>query len=217
MTKKAATAPDLTHLNSQQAERLLPAGDRLHTFLLGSMGLAGADVDRDELLGWIAGATALHRVEGGIYAALQHRLIVEATHGRYAVQTRPEGEIAPDDTSDLDALALTGAARRRAAAVPPRCFHYLDTNPPGQRVVALKRGETGYYQTDLDDAALTPAHARATVVAMNRKLGVTAAEVMAMAAGSLFGWDVPGADVARYRDYNDTHDTAGERLREKAF
>lgn len=57
----------------------------------------------------------------------------------------------------------------------------------GQAIV-LKRGESGYW----------PVPEGTTVEQFNAALAATAAQVAAMEIGSVFGWDVPGADPASY-------------------
>jgi hypothetical protein len=39
------------------------------------------------------------------------------------------------------------------------------------------------------------------VLEMNRELGVTRQQMEAMKVGSMFGWDVPGADPKSYDEY----------------
>ena len=68
----------------------------------------------------------------------------------------------------------------------------LDTG----NVVILKRGETGYYKTDIPHTSKE--EARALVEEYNRKLGVTRAQEEAMKGGSMFGFDKPIADPANY-------------------
>ena len=63
----------------------------------------------------------------------------------------------------------------------------FSTNAP---LVAFKRGESGYY----------PINSNASAVELNERRGVTKAQVSAMYMGSLFGWDVPGADPDLYND-----------------
>lgn len=55
-------------------------------------------------------------------------------------------------------------------------------------IVAVKRGESGYY----------PIHTQATADEMNAAAGVTYAQVEAMHAGSMFGWDCKGANPATW-------------------
>jgi len=82
--------------------------------------------------------------------------------------------------------------------LPEQCYSaLLDTGA----VVILKRGETGYYKTDIpfqDKEA-----AKQLVTEYNEKLGVTKAQSEAMKAGSMFGFEVPGADPKNY-DENGT-------------
>ena len=56
-----------------------------------------------------------------------------------------------------------------------------DTDAP---VIALKRGEYGYY----------PIHTKASAEALNEGAGVTQAHVEAMLLGSAMGWAAPGAN-----------------------
>lgn len=74
------------------------------------------------------------------------------------------------------------------AKLPDLCFAIK----PGSddEVVAIKKGERGYWTTK----NMVPAD----VDTFNKKLGVTKEQVEAMVAGSLFGFDVPGADPACY-------------------
>jgi len=63
-------------------------------------------------------------------------------------------------------------------------------------IVIYKRGETGYYKTDIPYASKE--EARAIVDEQNALGGVTKGQEAAMAAGSMFGFDVPAADPANY-------------------
>lgn len=56
------------------------------------------------------------------------------------------------------------------------------------QIIAIKRGETGYY--------LYPTEK--TVDELNQTLGVTKAQAAAMQFGSMFGWNTPGANPAAY-------------------
>jgi hypothetical protein len=57
------------------------------------------------------------------------------------------------------------------------------------QTIAIKRGKSGYFKIS---------QASCTAEEMNRINGVSKAQAAAMLAGSLFGWDVPGADPERY-------------------
>lgn len=65
--------------------------------------------------------------------------------------------------------------------LPLLCFSRLPTtNEP----IIIQRGVVGYYPTSpLRD-----------VDRLNAEMGVTARQLAAMEAGSMFGWDCPGAD-----------------------
>lgn len=72
---------------------------------------------------------------------------------------------------------------------------YKDNPKDGQfstdaPVIAFKRGEKGYYPV------MTPA----TAAELNANKGTTLAQVEAMHMGSLFGWDVPGANPDNYNE-----------------
>ena len=79
------------------------------------------------------------------------------------------------------------------SSLPKQCYSLLlDTG----NVVILKRGETGYYKTDIPHTSKE--EARALVEEYNHKLGVTRAQEEAMKGGSMFGFDKPIADPANY-------------------
>ena len=79
------------------------------------------------------------------------------------------------------------------SSLPKQCYSLLlDTG----NVVILKRGETGYYKTDIPHTSKE--EARAIVEEYNRKLGVTRAQEEAMKGGSMFGFDKPIANPANY-------------------
>lgn len=63
-------------------------------------------------------------------------------------------------------------------------------------LIVIKRGEVGYYQTDYS----TSDKERNVELAdqLNEKLGVDMWQCQAMTVGSACGWDVPGADPAKY-------------------
>ena len=84
------------------------------------------------------------------------------------------------------------------SSLPEQCYSaLLDTGA----VVILKRGETGYYKTDIPFQ--DKESAKQLVAEYNTKLGVTKAQSEAMNAGSMFGFEVPGADPKNY-DENGT-------------
>ncbi len=60
-------------------------------------------------------------------------------------------------------------------------------NPTDNKPIIIKRGERGYH----------PAAEDLNVQMFNRRLNVTASQVEAMMIGSMFGFDVPGADPDR--------------------
>lgn len=84
-------------------------------------------------------------------------------------------------------------APKFAEGLPEQCFSTLATT--GQ-LICIKRGESGYYPSDWD----TGDKERNVELAdeLNENLGVSPAQRQAMEVGSMCGWDVPGADPAKY-------------------
>ncbi len=84
------------------------------------------------------------------------------------------------------------------SSLPESCYStLLDTG----MIVILKRGETGYYPTDIPYK--DKAEAKEIVDEMNGKGGVSKAQSEAMKAGSMFGFQCPAADPKNY-DENGT-------------
>ena len=77
--------------------------------------------------------------------------------------------------------------------LPEFCLSILETNPPGKYVIGIYKGEDCYRSTAYDTHDLAKAKELANHI--NKKLGVTAAQRECMEAGSMFGWNVPGAQL----------------------
>ena len=77
--------------------------------------------------------------------------------------------------------------------LPRECYHVMEVS---NEIIRVVRGMQGYYPTfisvDSREQALALADEK------NRELGVTKAQAEAMFVGSLFGWNVPGADPDNY-------------------
>jgi len=80
------------------------------------------------------------------------------------------------------------------SSLPDKCFSYLETT--GEMIVITK-GEKGYIPTGIYPQDVTP---KESVAAVNESNGVSRAQEAAMVAGSMFGWQVPGADPKNYDD-----------------
>lgn len=82
--------------------------------------------------------------------------------------------------------------------LPEVCFSIL---PSTGDVIIIKHGESGYYRCEYstEDKAFNREFANDR----NANLGVSKAQVEAMLAGSMYGWDVPAADPKSY-DENGT-------------
>ena len=78
-------------------------------------------------------------------------------------------------------------------ALPDTCFVYLPTT---QEIGIVKKGESGYYRSDLSTVYWE--EGQDFVEELNQQRGVTKAQASAMQAGSMFGWDAPAADPSMY-------------------
>ncbi len=76
------------------------------------------------------------------------------------------------------------------SSLPEKCYSVSETSG---ELILLTRGEPGYREAGLCPKGVT---SRETADEKNRKLGVTKRQEAAMLAGSLFGWEVLGADPA---------------------
>lgn len=79
--------------------------------------------------------------------------------------------------------------------LPEVCYSIL---PSTGDVIIIKHGESGYYRCEYstEDKAFNREFANDR----NAKLGVSKAQVEAMLAGSMYGWDVPAADPKSYNE-----------------
>ena len=88
--------------------------------------------------------------------------------------------------------------------LPEMCFSVLPTTGG---LICIKRGESGYYPSDWDTGDRTRNQELADY--HNQELGVTKAQQRAMEAGSMFGWDCPGADPKTYEQAADQPQMGG--------
>ena len=77
--------------------------------------------------------------------------------------------------------------------LPKYCFSVLPTTGEMIRIV---RGESGYYPCN--SGGLSPENIRIKVDVKNQMRLITRAQEEAMLAGSMFGWNVPGAKPWKY-------------------
>lgn len=81
------------------------------------------------------------------------------------------------------------------SSLPEQCYSVL---PDTGELIIIKKGESGYYRTDIDMGDKT--ENRVLADEYNTKLGVSKAQEQAMSAGSMFSWAVPAADPKNYDD-----------------
>lgn len=72
--------------------------------------------------------------------------------------------------------------------LPELCF-YKDEVNGGDKLIIIKRGQSGYY----------PSEYTGDFMERNEEIGVTREQAEAMKAGSMFGWDTPGANPDFYK------------------
>ena len=77
--------------------------------------------------------------------------------------------------------------------LPRESYHVMEVS---NEIVKVVRGMQGYYPTFR--IAETREQAQLLADQMNKDLGVTKAQAEAMFVGSLFGWNVPGANPDNY-------------------
>lgn len=80
--------------------------------------------------------------------------------------------------------------------LPELCVALIGCNPPGERIVAIRRGKGGYYRTDYDSPNATLAEARAIVDELNATLGVSEEQKGLMIMRSMAKWARAEADEA---------------------
>ena len=81
--------------------------------------------------------------------------------------------------------------QRTAKGLPELCMSRL---PADGRPILILRGEAGYYEITPREKGERPM----TPEQFNKANGITEAQLSAMRVGSLFGWNVPGADPATW-------------------
>lgn len=85
------------------------------------------------------------------------------------------------------------------ALLPSAAFVLIESNPPGQRIGVTERGMSGYFRTTIDQPHWSISEVRREVRRLNEFDGLTPIQQECMFVGSLFGWDVPGANPATYK------------------
>jgi len=77
-------------------------------------------------------------------------------------------------------------------SLPEKCFSVLESS---NELIEIEKGFSGYKPANKILGALTP---RDAADRLNRELGVTKAQEMAMVSGSMFSWAAPAADPRNY-------------------
>ncbi|MGE4282303.1 MAG: hypothetical protein AB7G87_01140 [Clostridia bacterium] len=76
--------------------------------------------------------------------------------------------------------------------LPEYCYGLQLTS---KQIILIKKGSRGYCETCCPEGAT-----QEMVDKLNEQLGVSKAQAEAMSVGSMFGWDVPGADPRCYEN-----------------
>lgn len=92
-----------------------------------------------------------------------------------------------------------------SSRLPKECYVLA---PGTEDVVRIRRGTSGYYETGF--------FGRNVCDRLNKELGVNKAQESAMLAGSMCGWDVPGADPAMYDNETGISKSVQKRHRKSA-
>lgn len=119
------------------------------------------------------------------------------------------GEIEPEYTFDwrmdeeltlqeikkeVPALPIEKAKEAETNQLPEMCYYYI---PTSNEIGLIKRGKSGYYKTEYN--CVSDREINEDVVRdLNAALGVSILEKQCMVLGSMFGWDVPGAQKDNY-------------------
>jgi len=126
--------------------------------------------------GWGEGfeQRAIELDEGELYVSLW-------SSSNWSIQTEEE-KFSPDSLTRL----------------PDLCWSVL----PGEgTLICIKKGESGYYPSDWSTG--DRAQNRYLADYNNQRRGITPAQEQAMLTGSMYGWDVPGADPKWYEGHQD--------------
>ena len=83
----------------------------------------------------------------------------------------------------------------RRNELPDTCFSVL---PSTGQLIIIKKGESGYYLSKWDTGNREENHEIAS--SHNARRGITDIQESAMLAGSMFGWNTPGANPRWYLD-----------------
>ncbi len=88
------------------------------------------------------------------------------------------------------------------SGLPEYCYVIVEGGEEGERVAKVVRGEPGYTPFPPLDKGEPMSILDAKVTALNKELGVSAAQAAAMKVGSMFGWHVPGANPTIHEPKN---------------
>lgn len=83
----------------------------------------------------------------------------------------------------------------RRNELPDACFSIL---PSTGQLIIIKKGESGYYPSEWDTG--NREENRDIASSHNESRGISDMQESAMLAGSMFGWDTPGANPQWYLD-----------------
>lgn len=95
--------------------------------------------------------------------------------------------------------------------LPEACYVEIPGNPVEKSVGLVKRGESGYYTSKVTPLpGSTRGEIKALVEDLNTELKVTPRQAECMLVGSMWGWDVPGAQMDPATVLKEDFDTESE-------
>lgn len=134
--------------------------------------------------------------QAGFGANQRNTLLVKITRLCNLVEERTLDRAQPGRAAPAPVQPATALTEAQQNDLPPFCLTTIPDAQPGSFVGAIMRGEMGYIATTYN--CKTHEESTRLVERVNADLGVTPLQATCMKNGSLFGWDVPGADPAKF-------------------
>jgi len=129
-------------------------------------------------------------ISGGTFKKVSARQ--QVAPGLFANVRTNQPIVSPETLAHEQAAARSQTIT--ADGLPELCYAAAITQPIGQRVALIKRGESGYYPSQYDNEHLSLEDVTQLVEHLNKQLRVSQIQARAMLNGSMFGWNVAAAD-----------------------